>query len=204
MMRLATMLRPMLTAATLVGMEAPPLGPRVCVIGTSGAGKTTLSLRLAALLGAEHVELDAFQHGPGWTQATPEELRERTLAALRGERWVCDGNYGAVRQLVWERATDVVWLDYGLWTVMHRVVRRSLLRAIDRRPLWNGNREHWRDLVSAEHPIRWAWRTHRGRRVRLSAILESWGGRLRVVRLRSPAQGRLWLAGLQPSPQTAR
>ena len=79
------------------------LGPRIAVVGTSGAGKTTLSARLAARLGYPHVELDAFQHGPNWQQATVEELRERTDAATGGDCWVCDGNYEAVRDLVWGR-----------------------------------------------------------------------------------------------------
>jgi adenylate kinase family enzyme len=42
------------------------LGPRIAVVGTSGAGKTTLSARLASRLDCPHVELDAFQHGPNW------------------------------------------------------------------------------------------------------------------------------------------
>ena len=40
------------------------LGPRIAVVGTSGAGKTTFSARLAARLDCPHIELDAFQHRP--------------------------------------------------------------------------------------------------------------------------------------------
>jgi adenylate kinase family enzyme len=46
------------------------LGQRIAVVGTSGAGKTTFAARLAALLDCRHIELDAFQHGPNWQQAT--------------------------------------------------------------------------------------------------------------------------------------
>jgi hypothetical protein len=60
-----------------------------------------LAAELAVRLSAPHVELDAFQHGPAWQQATPEQLCERTAAAIAGEAWVCDGNYSAVRALVW-------------------------------------------------------------------------------------------------------
>src|ERR1700730_12536180 len=104
------------------------LGPRIAVVGTSGAGKTTLSGRLASRLGYPHIELDAFQHGPNWQQATVEELRERTDPARAGDRGVCDGNYEAVRDLVWGRADQLVWLDYERPLIMVRVVRRSVWR----------------------------------------------------------------------------
>ena len=57
------------------------LGPRIAVVGTSGAGKTTLSARLAAQLGYPHIELDAFQHGPNWEQATAVAAALPTVAA---------------------------------------------------------------------------------------------------------------------------
>ena len=39
---------------------------RIAVIGTSGAGKTTFSRRLAAALSAPHIELDAINWGAHW------------------------------------------------------------------------------------------------------------------------------------------
>ncbi len=88
------------------------LGPRIAVVRTSGAGKTTLSARFATRPDYPHIELDTFQHGPNWQQATLDELRERTDPATAGDHWVCDGNYETVRDLVWGRADQlVVWLD---------------------------------------------------------------------------------------------
>ena len=39
---------------------------RIAVIGTSGAGKTTLARRLAGSLDVPHLELDAIYHQAGW------------------------------------------------------------------------------------------------------------------------------------------
>jgi adenylate kinase family enzyme len=50
---------------------------RVVVLGTSGSGKSTLAGQLARLLGVEHVELDAFNHGPNWVPRPPEEFAAR-------------------------------------------------------------------------------------------------------------------------------
>ena len=171
------------------------LGPRIAVVGTSGAGKTTLSARLAARLGYPHIELDAFQHGPNWQQATVEELRERTDPATAGDRWVCDGNYEAVRDLVWGRADQLVWLDYERPLIMMRVVRRSEWRAVTRKPMWNENREDWRSWADPEHPIRWAWSKHGERRRKYPDLLRrSEYAHLEVLRLRHPREARRLLA----------
>lgn len=42
----------------------PGRSGRVLVAGTSGAGKTTLARRTAAVLDIPHIELDALYHGP--------------------------------------------------------------------------------------------------------------------------------------------
>src|SRR5438132_8383373 len=87
---------------------------RVVVVGTSGSGKTTLAREIARRLSLPHVELDAVHWGPGWTEPPVELFRQRTQEALQGDRWVADGNYGKVRDLVWGRAEMLVWLDYAL------------------------------------------------------------------------------------------
>jgi adenylate kinase family enzyme len=164
------------------------LGTRLVVVGTSGSGKTTMAARLAQALCIAHVELDALQHGPKWEQASEDELRARAAAATSGDGWVVDGNYSAVREVVWPHATTIVWLDHARHVVMRRVIWRSVVRAVTRRPLWNDNRERWTTWFNPEHPIRWAWRTYADRQTRFEALMDE-----RWIRLRSPAEARAWL-----------
>jgi adenylate kinase family enzyme len=102
---------------------------------------------------------------------------------------VVDGNYGTVRELVWSRATHLVWLDYPRGIIMARVIRRSLSRVIRRTRLWSGNTESWSHLLRPSHPIRWAWTTWRRRRADIEALIqrEEHAG-LTVLRLRRPHQ----------------
>jgi len=140
---------------------------RIVVVGTSGAGKTTLARRIAALLELPHIELDAINWQPGWRDLTrhdPEEFVRRVNEAIQAEAWVLDGNYGPVRDIVWPRATHLVWLDYERPVIMARVISRTLFRAVRRTELWAGNRERWRQLLRPSHPIRWAWSTWERRR----------------------------------------
>jgi adenylate kinase family enzyme len=136
---------------------------RVSVVGSSGAGKTTLSRRLAGALGVPHVELDAIFHQPGWTELPDDEFRRRVAAEVAGDGWVVDGNYGAVKDLVWAAADTVVWLDRPRATVIRRLVLRSARRTVTRQELWNGNREPWSGLFRRdprENLVLWSWMNH--------------------------------------------
>jgi adenylate kinase family enzyme len=122
---------------------------------------------LAADLALPHIELDALNWEAGWqdlSQTTPDEFARRVTVAIAANAWVLDGNYGIVRDLVWRRATHLIWLDYDRPIIMYRVIRRSLVRAVLRTEMWAGNRERWRHMLRPSHPIRWAWRTWRRRR----------------------------------------
>jgi adenylate kinase family enzyme len=162
---------------------------RIWVLGTSGSGKSELASRVARRLGVPHVELDAIMHQAGWVEASDDEFQRGVRAATAGESWVVDGNYPLARDVAFDRATGVVWLDYARPLVMRRVVWRSGSRWVTRRELWNGNRERARDWLSPEHPIRWAWDTHENLSRRYAQELDA-----RWIRLCSPREASDWLA----------
>ena len=170
---------------------------RVSVVGTSGAGKSTLGRSLADALGGEFLELDSVNHQADWVPLPTEEFRRRVALVVAGERWVIDGNYSKIRDLVWARADTVVWLDLPRRTVMRRVTWRSVRRMALRTELWNGNREHWRYLFSLdkeESVVAWAWQSHASTRAKFEAAMaDPANGHLRFVRLTSPAAVRRFL-----------
>jgi adenylate kinase family enzyme len=161
---------------------------RFSIVGTSGSGKTALGRALAARLGIPFIELDAIRHQANWVELPDAEFRSRVAALVDGERWVVDGNYGVVRDLVWGKASTIVWLDLQRSQVMRQVIWRSVSRAVMGTELWNGNRERWRTMLDADHPIRWAWNTFHDRRRRYEEALDA-----RWVRLRSRSEIRRWL-----------
>jgi adenylate kinase family enzyme len=179
---------------------------RVSVVGTSGAGKSTLGRSLADALGGEFLELDSVNHQADWVPLPTEEFRRRVALVVAGERWVIDGNYSKIRDLVWARADTVVWLDLPRRTVMRRVTWRSVRRMALRTELWNGNRERWSYLFSLdkeESVVAWAWQSHASTRAKFEAAMaDPANGHLRFVRLTSPAAVRRFLrsvsAGARP------
>ncbi len=182
----------MLTAVDLL-----PLRPqRVLVAGTSGSGKTTTAIRIAALLRIPHTEIDALFHGPSWTERETFEADVDTFSSASS--WVTEWQYGSVRPLLASRADTLVWLHFPRRTVMRRVIRRTLRRRLRRERLWNGNVEPplWTIVTDREHIIRWAWSTHARNADHVRTAAEQHPG-LVVVELRSQAEVEHWLARLR-------
>jgi adenylate kinase family enzyme len=171
---------------------------RIAIIGNSGAGKTTLARTLAQRLGLAHVELDALYHERGWTAASLETFRERTVRAVAVEAWVADGNYSQVRDLVWGQADTLLWLDYPLPFILARLTRRTFRRLRTREELWNGNREEWRNhFLSTDSLFLWAIKVHRRRRREYPQHLKRPEyTHLRVLRFRTAGQTQTWLDAL--------
>jgi adenylate kinase family enzyme len=174
---------------------------RVSVVGSSGSGKSTLARGLAVRLGVPLVELDAIFHQQDWTPLPTAEFAARVASLAAEDCWVIDGNYSAVRPLVWERADTVVWFDLPRRTVMWRLVRRTLCRVVLRTELWNGNKERWRNLFSRDPDqsvIAWSWYKHAEYRRRYAAAaLDPANGHLEFLRVagRHDARRALKAAG---------
>jgi adenylate kinase family enzyme len=167
---------------------------RIQVRGSSGSGKTTVAAELARRLGAPHVELDALVHGPGWTQATDEELRARLEPLVAEPAWVVDGNYTSrLGTFVSDRADLVLWLDLPLRISLYRALRRSVARIRDGSELWNGNRQTWRGAFwGRDSLLVYSLRNHR----RVSRLIETTVPHEKLLRLRSSEEARTWLNGL--------
>jgi adenylate kinase family enzyme len=168
---------------------------RVAVVtSASGNGGTTFARALAARLGVPFVELDALNHGPGWTEATADELYGKVAPIVATESWVIDGSYrGKLGDLVFERTDLVVWLDLPLRVWLPRLLRRTFGRIVRKEELWAGNRESLRGaFVGRDALIPWTFRHYRRRRRLYPGSL----GRFNVIRLRSTREVDRFLRGL--------
>lgn len=174
---------------------------RVIVVGTSCCGKTTFSRRLAAILGQSHIELDALHWGPHWVAKPTEEFRRLVERAVAGERWVADGNYRAVRDVIWPKATAVIWLNYSFITVFRRALMRTLRRSLSGEELYAGNRESlWRAFLSRESILWWVITTFTRRRRNYRELRETKRfPQLAWIELRTPAEAESFLQAMAPT-----
>ena len=148
-----------LSQRTLITLE------RVVIIGSSCSGKTTMAKGVAAALEVPHIELDALHWLPDWQELPDGEFRGLVSSAVAAERWVVDGNYNMVRDIVWSRATTLVWLNYPFPLVFWRACSRTAIRSIGRRTLFSGNKESIRQaFFSKDSMILWVIKTFHDRR----------------------------------------
>jgi adenylate kinase family enzyme len=168
---------------------------RISIVGTTGSGKTTLARAIAHHYQLPHIELDALYWGPNWTAAPKDVFRDRVSEALQGDHWVVDGNYGIVRDLVWQKADTVMFLDYSFWVVLGRLLRRTWRRSLLREELWNGNQENFRmSFLSQDSILLWMLQTYQRNRTSYPRLLQQPEyAHLLVVQLKSPKQKTAWL-----------
>ena len=172
------------------------LGQRICVVGTSGSGKTYVAEALASKLGLTYVCNDAIIWRPGWRPTPKDEVYAALDEATRKDAWTFDGNLSRRPEdrLVLGRCDTVVWLDLPRWQVHSQVIWRTVGRLLSRRPLWHGNVERWRDAFSSDWIVWWSIRTYHRRRREYRALFEdpAYADRARI-RLRSRRELDVWL-----------
>jgi adenylate kinase family enzyme len=163
---------------------------RYVVVGTSGAGKTKFAKQLAQTLGVPHIELDSLHWSENWTFRPRDEFEAAVRAASSGEAWVADGNYSAIRHVLWPRATHIVWLNFSRRVVFPRIVWRTLWRTLTREPLWHGNRESFgKAFFSKESILLWSFGTYSKNLVKYAQLKkDSSYAHLRWSEFRHPAQ----------------
>jgi adenylate kinase family enzyme len=178
---------------------------RILVVGISGAGKSTMARALSARLAVPYHEMDALHFtGPGW--AVNDEFAAQVAGIAAAPGWIFDSfGYPRVRDLLWERADTVVWLDYPRRVIMPRVLRRSLRRTLLRERIFGGNRETLGNWFRRDHPAWWAWSQHAARRADIHRrVHDPRFAPLRAVRFGTPKEAAGWLRTVEQADSPAK
>jgi adenylate kinase family enzyme len=171
---------------------------RFVIIGTTGAGKSTLAKRLAETIRGDYIELDALHWEPNWVRAPLDVFRARAQAATRSDCWVAAGNFQVLQDIIWTKAEVVIWLDYSLPLIFWQLLRRTIDRAITHEELWSGNVDHniWMHLKfwSADSHFNTLFRTYwRRKREFPNYFLLQQYEHLVFLHFRMPRETKLWL-----------
>ena len=150
----------------------PPLaslGRRICILGPSNSGKSTLAAALGVQMGLPVIHLDQLHHQPGsdWVPRPADEFTALHDAALAGDEWVIEGNYSRLFAARFARATGIILLDLSTPLSLWRYARRTLferhspgvrryLGADPNEALRGGHAEIIRTLLPAARQKAWA------------------------------------------------
>ena len=147
---------------------------RVVIIGTSCSGKSHLAKALSLKLSLPHIELDELHWKPNWQERSKEEFSLLVNQSISIDSWVVDGNYSMVRDIVWPKATTIIWLNYSFPLVLFRSIKRSIIRAATKETLFAGNVETFKQsFFSKDSIILWVISTHRKKRRTYPSLLSS-------------------------------
>ncbi|QEE43823.1 AAA family ATPase [Rhizobium sp. WL3] len=98
---------------------------RICVIGSSGGGKSTLSQKLAKALHLTYVSLDRdVRWLPGWQERSRDEQRLRLSDLVAREAWVIDGSGSSSFDIRLPRTDLIIWLRLPRWKCLLGVAKR--------------------------------------------------------------------------------
>jgi adenylate kinase family enzyme len=165
---------------------------RILVIGSGGAGKSTLARRLADRTGLPLVHLDALFWRAGWRKTSKQEWTRTVEELVQRDAWVMDGNYGGTLDRRLEAADTVIFLDLSRWTCLRRAVKRRIqFHGRSRPDVAKGCSEQltWEFL-------RWVWNYPKKHRPKLLTKLAELASDKNVVVLRSPAEVEGFLTSL--------
>lgn len=107
---------------------------RICVIGNSGAGKSTISRRLADIYGLPLCHIDRLYWLPGWREKDKSVYYAELAEVVSQEEWIIDGNNKSTMVERFRRADMVLFLDFNPVFCCLRAIKRALCTVTV--PIW--------------------------------------------------------------------
>jgi adenylate kinase family enzyme len=157
---------------------------KVMILGSGGAGKSTLAKKLGERLNLPVYHLDAIFWQPNWVEPVQENWLEAHDELCKRETWIIDGNYGSVMEQRFSAADTIVFLDFPAWL--------CILRALKRRLIFNGRTrpdmaQNCPEKIDLEF-LQWIWTYPRTRRPKILQTIEKLKSTKNTFVLRSPRE----------------
>lgn len=170
-------------AASLVSKAS-----RIMVVGSSGAGKTTLSRKIATRFGLTHISMDKeFFWLPGWVARERPEQRQMISEAIKDDRWIMDGSNPTSFDLRLPRTDFVIWVRISrivcVWSVLKRVAKSY---GKTRPDMAAGCAEQWPD----KEFLSYIWNFEKRHAPILLRNFELYGPQVPIFQVKSRAQAR--------------
>ena len=170
----------------------PPI-KKILIIGSGGAGKSTLAAELGGILGLEVTHLDAHFWSPGWVP-TPRPQWIETVEKLKSrDAWIMDGHYGSTLEMRLEASDAVVFLDFPKIICVWRAIRRRFQNTgVSRPDMAPGCPERFLHGEFLKFLL-WIWRFPRVESPSVVRRLRGYSDAKRIIILRRPKDVRRFM-----------
>lgn len=159
------------------------LGKRICIIGCSNSGKSTLAKALARKLKIPAYHLDQYAHikNSKWQRQPDEVLIKKHNNIMQNHSWIIDGNYSICMEPRIDRATSVIWLDLNIYYAVFNYLLRSIKNDKNRPGRLTGAKNEFSFWL-----IKWIVFNYPKNRMKYEKLLKNKPGLL-VIRIKSMA-----------------
>ncbi|GIO23240.1 AAA family ATPase [Oceanobacillus sp. J11TS1] len=120
--------------------EYRSIANRIIIIGSPGAGKSTLSTQIAQIGNIPLLHLDSIQWIDNETNASQATFDAKLKEEIKKDQWVIDGNYARTLELRMKRAEMVIWLDLPRSVCLYRILKRYVKNKGKKNPHGNPDR----------------------------------------------------------------
>ena len=163
---------------------------RVSIIGSGGAGKSTLARQFGDITGLPVIHLDREFWRPGWTETPKPEWKSRVEELVKGDEWIIDGNFGGTMEIRLAAADTVVFLDFPRVLCTFRAIKRAVTYRNRTRPDMGPGCNEKFDLEF----LRWVWQFPGKTVPAIEARLAKLGTHVKLIRLCSPKEVEFFLS----------
>lgn len=166
---------------------------RIIIIGSGGAGKSTLARQLGEILKIEVLHLDKLYWRAGWIEPSSEEWEKKIEELLMADSWVMDGNFGGTMEMRLAACDTVVFLDLPRTICLSRVFKRWI-------KYWNTNRPDMTEGCNEKidlDMINWVWTFPKRAKPEIETRLKKFENEKKIIRLKSPKEVEGFLAQLK-------
>ena len=123
------------------------------ILGSAGAGKSTMAIKLGEITGIPVIHLDRLFWNPGWIATPKDEFDSEVFKAATGDSWIIDGNYSRTLDFRIEQADTIIFIDFNRYFCIYRIFKR-----------WVSNRGRTRFDLGEDCPekmdwpfLKWVW-----------------------------------------------
>lgn len=162
---------------------------KIAIIGSGGAGKSTLSKELGDIFHLPVYHLDTYFWKPGWVQTPNDEWDEIVNNLTKKEKWIIDGNYSRTLDFRLKEADLIIFLDMPRPLTMYRIIKRRIIYHGKSRPDMNKGCQEKLDMEF----IKWVWNFNKNKRPTLLERLKPYIEQQKVVILKSPKEVKFFL-----------
>ena len=97
---------------------------KIVIIGSPGAGKTTLAKELGSILKIKVFHLDRFFWQRGWKRKTRDTRIDILQMLVREKQWIIEGTYLSSSEPRLNRADTIIFLDIPFLLCLQRIIHR--------------------------------------------------------------------------------